>query len=45
MCLKNSSPNPLPELAPSIIPGISAITICLSCNETTPKLGSKVVKG
>ena len=26
MCRKKRSPNPLPSLAPSIIPGISAIT-------------------
>jgi len=45
MCLKKSNPKPTPSAAPSIIPGISAIT-----NEfipsalTTPKLGFKVVK-
>ena len=39
-------PRPLPLCAPSIIPGISAITNdLLSRYETMPKLGSSVVKG
>ena len=45
ICLKNLKPNPVPSLAPSIIPGMSASTK-LSPNSvfTTPKFGSNVVK-
>ena len=45
MCLKNSRPRPTPSLAPSIIPGISAITNgSIPSVATTPKFGFKVVK-
>ena len=42
---RNCSPSPTPELAPSIIPGISAITKLSPYSVlTTPKFGSSVVK-
>ena len=45
ICLKNLSPSPVPSLAPSIIPGISAITkLSPKSVFTTPKFGSNVVK-
>ena len=45
-CFKNCVPKPAPSAAPSIIPGISAITKlrCVS-KRTTPKLGTNVVNG
>ena len=46
MCLRKRSPKPLPSLAPSIIPGMSAITNdLLSLYATMPSDGSSVVKG
>lgn len=45
MCLKNWIPSPTPSLAPSINPGISAITkLSPYSGFTTPKFGSRVVK-
>ncbi len=44
MCFKKASPKPLPTLAPSIIPGISAITKELySSTSTSPSFGVRVV--
>ena len=45
MCFKNSIPKPFPSLAPSIKPGISAITKSILSTFTVPKLGTKVVNG
>jgi len=46
MCLKNSKPRPLPNDAPSIIPGISTIVmLLLSSILTSPITGVKVVNG
>ena len=46
MCLKNSVPKPTPSLAPSINPGISAITkLSPYSGLTTPKFGTSVVNG
>ena len=43
---RNRSPSPLPSLAPSIIPGMSAMTNDLwSRYATIPREGSRVVKG
>ena len=45
MCLKNWCPRPTPSEAPSIRPGISAITKPLPPSiSTTPRLGLSVVK-
>ena len=45
MCFKNSCPRPIPSLAPSIRPGISAITKpLLPSISTTPRFGASVVK-
>lgn len=44
MCLKKRCPRPFPSAAPSIIPGISAITNDLKSRYSTiPRLGFKVV--
>src|SRR3990170_1320139 len=45
MCLRNAIPNPLPRLAPSIRPGISAITKDDEYSVSTPKFGETVVNG
>ena len=46
MCFKKVSPSPRPSLAPSIIPGISAIIISLSSSILkTPRFGIIVVNG
>src|SRR3989337_2981868 len=45
MCLRNAIPRPLPRLAPSIRPGISAITKEAEYSVSTPKFGETVVNG
>ena len=45
ICFKNSCPRPIPSDAPSISPGISAMTNpAPSPKSTTPRIGFKVVK-
>ena len=45
ICRKNLNPRPLPSLAPSIMPGMSAITNeVLSRCATIPRFGVSVVK-
>ena len=45
-CLRNWIPKPAPSDAPSIKPGISAITkLLMASKRTTPKLGTSVVNG
>ena len=45
ICPRNLSPNPLPSWAPSIRPGISAITSSLVLYLAIPRTGFKVVNG
>jgi len=45
MCLRKRMPRPAPSWAPSMIPGMSAITRSRSKAERTPRLGILVVKG
>ena len=45
MCRRKSWPRPAPSLAPSMMPGMSAMTkLTPSSTHTTPRLGNRVVK-
>jgi hypothetical protein len=45
MCLRKASPRPLPLDAPSMMPGMSAMTKVFSLSSRTPRAGVRVVKG